>query len=63
MAEAQLLLTVEQAAERLALGRTSVYGLLNRGELKVVRIGRSVRVLARDVEAYAERLAETATAR
>jgi excisionase family DNA binding protein len=39
-----VLVTVCQAAELLAIGRTSVYELIGRGELEVVRIGRATRI-------------------
>ena len=42
-----LLLTIEQAAERLGIGRTHLYSLMTSGELQVVRIGKCVRVPAR----------------
>ena len=42
-----LLLTIEQAAERLGIGRTQLYSLMTSGELQVVRIGKCVRVPAR----------------
>lgn len=58
----QVLLTVEEAAQRLSIGRTTLYGAIGRKEIRAVHIGRAVRVLARDVDAYAERLAEAATA-
>jgi excisionase family DNA binding protein len=38
------LLRVEDAARYLSLGRSKTYELIARGELPVVRIGRSVRV-------------------
>jgi len=41
-----LLLTVEEAARRLGLGRTTVYGLIRDGELHSVRIGRARRIPA-----------------
>jgi excisionase family DNA binding protein len=40
----QLLLTVEEAAEVLRLGRTTVYNLIRAGDLDSVRIGRLRRV-------------------
>lgn len=50
------LLTFEQTAEVLAVGRTTVQELVDRGELPVVSItGRAVRVDARDVEAFVKR--------
>jgi excisionase family DNA binding protein len=42
----RLLLTVVEAAQVLGIGRTMTYQLINRGELEVVHIGRSVRVPA-----------------
>ena len=42
----KVLLTVEEAAARLNLGRTSVFGLIKRGEIESVRIGRSRRIPA-----------------
>lgn len=59
MGEDKVMLTVEEAAARLSLGRTTLYELLSRGEIKAVHIGRAVRVLARDVAAFAERLADS----
>jgi excisionase family DNA binding protein len=40
----QLLLTVEEAARVLRLGRTTVYNLIRAGDLDSVRIGRARRV-------------------
>jgi excisionase family DNA binding protein len=54
----ELLLTVEQAAERLNLGRTFVYGLVRRGELASVKAGRARRVPVQAVDQYIERLLE-----
>ncbi|HLH70449.1 MAG TPA: helix-turn-helix domain-containing protein [Candidatus Dormibacteraeota bacterium] len=48
------LLRVEEVAELLRVGRTKVYQLLARGELPVVRIGRSVRVPRRRLLAWIE---------
>lgn len=52
----KVLLTVEEAGARLNLGRTSVFGLIKRGEIASVLIGRSRRIPARALELYAERL-------
>ena len=38
------LLTIKQVAARLAIGRTTVYELIAKEELKTVRIGRARRV-------------------
>lgn len=51
-----LLLTVPEVQAALAMGRSSIYEMMALGELPVVRIGRSVRVPARAVREYAERL-------
>jgi excisionase family DNA binding protein len=40
----ETLLTVIQAAERLGVGRTLVYTLMERGELPFVKIGRTRRL-------------------
>lgn len=52
----RLLLTVNEVAERLGLGRTKVYELLGRGEIASVHIGAARRVPASALEAYVERL-------
>jgi excisionase family DNA binding protein len=53
------LLTFEQAAEALAVGRTTVQELVDKGELPVVSVtGRAVRVDTRDVEAFVKRRRE-----
>jgi excisionase family DNA binding protein len=55
----RLLLTVPEAAERLAISRSKLYELLAAGEIPTVHIGRSVRVpaagLARWVEGMQQR--------
>lgn len=47
-----LLLTATQAAELLSIGRTTIYQLVWSGELKPIRIGRSVRFAVDDLEAF-----------
>ncbi len=42
--EAPLLLRVEEAAKLLGVGRTTVFAMVSARELRVVRIGRSVRI-------------------
>ena len=54
----ELLLTVPQAAQVLAIGRSTAYELIAAGELEVVHIGRSVRVPVRALEEYVGRLRE-----
>jgi excisionase family DNA binding protein len=39
-----LLLTPEEAARVLRVGRTTIYGLIKAGELRAVHIGRSCRL-------------------
>ncbi len=56
----QLLLRIPDAAERLSVGRSTVYELIQRGELPTVHIGRSVRIPAAAVRAWVERRAAEA---
>jgi excisionase family DNA binding protein len=46
-----LVLTVEEAAEALRIGRTAAYDAVRRGDIPSVRIGRSVRVPRHQLEA------------
>lgn len=50
------LLTVEQVTEILNIGRTTVYELINSGELPSITIRRCRRVLRSDLDAYIARL-------
>lgn len=43
----KLLLNVNEAASILGCGRTYVYGMIQRGELPVVKLGRLTRIPAR----------------
>lgn len=52
----KLLLTVEETAEVLAIGRTKVFDLIALGLLKSVRIGGSRRVPVAAIEEYVSRL-------
>ncbi|WP_017972913.1 excisionase family DNA-binding protein [Actinopolyspora halophila] len=52
----QTLLTVEQAAHRLAIGRTHMFQLLRNGEIASVRIGRARRIPTDALDAYIDRL-------
>jgi excisionase family DNA binding protein len=56
LAEAPLLLTPEEAARALRIGRTSIYALMKAGELRPVRIGRSCRLSQGELERYVRRL-------
>lgn len=52
----RLMLTVEQAAEALGIGRTTTFALIKSGELESVRIGRLRRVPADAIDVYTARL-------
>ncbi len=52
----QLLLTPEEAARALRVGRTTVYALMKIGELRAVYIGRSCRLPVAELERYVSRL-------
>jgi excisionase family DNA binding protein len=54
--DGKVLLTVEEAAERLGIGRTTAFHLVRVGELASVRIGRLRRVHRAALEEFAERL-------
>jgi excisionase family DNA binding protein len=52
----RLLLTVEEAAEQLGVGRTTAWSLVRSGDLQSVQIGRLRRVHVEAVAAYAAQL-------
>lgn len=52
----RLLLSVEDAADRLALSRTRLYALIKTGEIVSVRIGRLRRVPVEALTAFTARL-------
>lgn len=52
----RVLLTVEEAAERLHIGKTKTYALVKAGEIESVLIGRLRRIHVNAVDAYAARL-------
>jgi excisionase family DNA binding protein len=54
----RLLVTVDEAARRLSIGRSNLYEHLLRGTLRSVRIGRSRRIAARDLQAFINGLLE-----
>jgi excisionase family DNA binding protein len=51
-----LVLTIEQAAKRLGIGRTLMYALVTSGEVESVTIGRLRRVPADCITEYVNRL-------
>jgi excisionase family DNA binding protein len=55
-AAARLLLTVEEAADRLGIGRTMTYALIAAGVLESVHIGRLRRVPTDALDDYVRRL-------
>lgn len=44
--EEKLLLTIEEAAERLSIGRSKVYELIASGDIEAVKIGKARRIPA-----------------
>jgi excisionase family DNA binding protein len=54
--EPRLLLKVEQAAEKLGIGRTAAYRLIQSGDLTSVRIGRRRLVPATAPDEYVAKL-------
>ncbi len=51
-----LLLTVVEAGQLLSVGRTTIYELISRGELRSVHVGRARRVPVAAVVEYVNRL-------
>ena len=58
----RVLLRFEEAADALALCRSTIYSLVDRGELPVVRVGRAVRIPVAAVEEFAEKRATVSNA-
>jgi excisionase family DNA binding protein len=56
LAAEPLLLTPEEAAKVLRVGRTTVYALMKAGDLHPVHIGRSCRISRAELERYVCRL-------
>jgi excisionase family DNA binding protein len=52
----RVLLTVEEAAERLGIGRTLMVRLVSTGEIESVKIGRLRRIHTSAIDEYAQRL-------
>jgi excisionase family DNA binding protein len=53
---ASLVLTVEETADLLKVGRTTVYDLIRKGRLSSIMIGRLRRIRHTDVVAYLDRI-------
>jgi excisionase family DNA binding protein len=56
MAEMKVLVSVDEAAAMLSLGRTLVWELVRKKELRSVKVGRTRRILVSSVHEYVERL-------
>jgi len=56
--EIKLLLKVEEAAEIFGISRTAMYLLMQRGEIKSVKIGRSRRIPRVELEKFVEELTD-----
>ena len=50
-----LLLRITEACLLLAVGRSTIYSLMARGELETVHLGRSARITRSSAEAFIER--------
>lgn len=57
MVNERLLLTVEEAARRLGIGRSFAWELVRKGELPSIRIGRLVRIPVRTLDEWVQRKA------
>ena len=60
MTEVQIFMTVEEAASALRIGRTRMFDMIAKGEIRSVLIGRSRRVSVDALRAYAKKLESTA---
>jgi excisionase family DNA binding protein len=59
-AESKLLLSVEEAAALMSLGRTLVYALVRRGEIASFKVGKSRRIPIGALRTFILRYAENA---
>jgi len=50
------LLTIDEAARRLGIGRSHAYLFVQRGELQSIKLGRSRRVPAQALDTFIEKL-------
>jgi excisionase family DNA binding protein len=58
--EERLLLTIDEAARRLGIGRSHAYIFVMKGDLESVKLGRSRRVPAEALSDFVTRLREEA---
>lgn len=56
MEATQGLMTIEETASVLRIGRSTLYELMSQGEIEFVHIGASRRVVAESVTRYIEKL-------
>ncbi|MDI5938670.1 MULTISPECIES: helix-turn-helix domain-containing protein [Micromonospora] len=54
--EKRVVLTIEEAAQRLGIGRTTMYALIKAGQIRTVRIGRLHRVPTFSLDEYVRSL-------
>ncbi len=57
----KLLLTVDEAARRLSLGRSHLYQLVMRGDIGSIKLGRSRRIPVAALERFVSERLEAAT--
>lgn len=50
----QLLLTPEEVAASLGIGRTTIYDMLRRGDIPSLKLGRARRVAVADLKRYVD---------
>ena len=49
------LLTIEETAEILSLGKTKIYQFINSNQLVSIKVGKSRRIVARSVDEFVHR--------
>ena len=54
----KLLFRIPEVCESLALSRSKVLELIDTGELPIVRVGKSVRIVAKDLSLWVDKLKE-----
>lgn len=50
----RLLVRIPEACDRLSLGRSTIYALIAKGEIKAVKVGAAVRIPASELERWVE---------
>ena len=54
----QLLSTIMQFSARTGISRSAIYREIQTGKLKIVRVGRSVRIREEDIQAWCDALVD-----